>query len=216
VRLDQTVPGAADMTVLEGERRRGLDRAPEARRQRLIGIIRARSLARATRVKLTSGAESSFYFDMKPTMFDPEGAALVAHLMLEELRRDGAEVVGGLEMGAVPIVACIVQLSFLTSDLPGVQGFFVRKAAKAHGTRKLIEGVAEGTSLAGRRAVIVEDVTTTGTSALTAVAAAREAGLEVGTVVTIVDRLEGAEANFSRHQLELRALTTARDFEIGG
>jgi orotate phosphoribosyltransferase len=202
------------MTVLEGERRRGLDRAPEARRQRLIGIIRARSLARGARIKLTSGAESSFYFDMKPTMFDPEGAALVADLMLEELRRDGAGVVGGLEMGAVPIVACVVQLSFLKSDLPGVQGFFVRKAAKAHGTRKLIEGVAEGTSLAGRRAVIVEDVTTTGTSALTAVAAAREAGLEVGTVVTIVDRLEGAEANFSRHQLELRALTTARDFEI--
>jgi orotate phosphoribosyltransferase len=204
------------MTVLEGERRRGLDLAPEARRQRLIGIIRARSLARATRVKLTSGAESSFYFDMKPTMFDPEGAALVAHLMLEELRRDGAEVVGGLEMGAVPIVACIVQLSFLTSDLPGVQGFFVRKAAKEHGTRRLIEGVAEGASVAGRRAVVVEDVTTTGASALTAVAAAREAGLEVGTVVTIVDRLEGAAANFSRDGLELRALTTARDYEIGG
>lgn len=204
------------MTVLEGERRRGLDRAPEARRQRLIGIIRARSLARGARVKLTSGAESSFYFDMKPTMFDPEGAALVADLMLEQVRRDGAEVVGGLEMGAVPIVACVVQLSFLKHDPPAVQGFFVRKAAKDHGTRKLIEGVAEGASVAGRRAVIVEDVTTTGTSALTAVAAAREAGLEVGTVVTIVDRLEGAEANFSRHQLELRALTTARDFEIGG
>jgi orotate phosphoribosyltransferase len=208
--------GDAVMTVLEGERRRTADVAPDARRQRLAEIVRARSLARGTRVRLTSGAESSFYFDMKPTVFDPEGAALVASLMLQELRRDGAEVVGGLEMGAVPIVACVVQLSFLMPESLGVQGFFVRKAAKEHGTRKLLEGVAEGTALAGRRAIIVEDVTTTGSSALAAVAAAREAGLEVGTVVTIVDRLEGAEANLSRQGLALRALTTARDYAIGG
>jgi orotate phosphoribosyltransferase len=192
-----------------------LDVASESRRQRLIEVVRARSLLRGTRIKLVSGAQSSFYFNMKPTVFDPEGAALVAASMLEELRRDGAEVVGGLEMGAVPIVACIVQLSFLTPDSPGVQGFFVRKAAKEHGTRKLIEGMAEGAALAGRRAVVVEDVTTTGSSALTAVAAAREAGFEVGTVVTIVDRLEGAEANFARHGLALKALTTARDYDIG-
>ena len=204
------------MAVLEGEGRRTSEAAPEARRQRLIEIIRARSLARGTPVRLTSGAESSFYFDMKPTAFDPEGAALIADLVLEQLRRDEAEFIGGLEMGAVPIVACVVQLSFLVPGSPGVQGFFVRKAAKEHGTRKLIEGVAEGTALAGRRAIVVEDVTTTGNSALAAVAAAREAGLEVGTVVTIVDRLEGAEANLSRHGLELRALTTARDYEISG
>jgi orotate phosphoribosyltransferase len=204
------------MAVLEGEGRRTSEAAPEARRQRLIEIIRARSLARGTPVRLTSGAQSSFYFDMKPTVFDPEGAALVAGLVLEQLRRDGAGVVGGLEMGAVPIVACVVQLSFLVPASPRVQGFFVRKAAKEHGTRKLLEGVAAGIALAGKRAVIVEDVTTTGNSALAAVAAAREAGLEVGTVVTIVDRLEGAEANFARHGLALRALTTARDYEIGG
>lgn len=204
------------MAVLEGEGRRTSEAAPEARRQRLIEIIRARSLDRGTPVRLTSGAESSFYFDMKPTAFDPEGAALIADLVLEQLRRDEAEFVGGLEMGAVPIVACVVQLSFLVPESPGVQGFFVRKAAKKHGTRKLIEGVAEGTALAGRRAIVVEDVTTTGNSALAAVAAAREAGLEVGTVVTIVDRLEGAEASFSRHGLTLRALTTARDYDIDG
>jgi orotate phosphoribosyltransferase len=109
-----------------------------------------------------------------------------------------------------------VQLSALTPDSGAVQGFFVRKAAKEHGTRKLIEGVPEGVSLGGKRAIIVEDVTTTGSSALAAVAAARVAGLQVGTVVTIVDRLEGAEANFARHGLALRALTTARDYDLGG
>jgi orotate phosphoribosyltransferase len=203
------------MAVLDGERSTGSDSAQVSRRQRLIEIVRARSLLRGTQVKLVSGATSTFYFNMKPTVFDPEGAALIADLMLAQVRRDGARLVGGLEMGAVPIVACIVQLSFLDRDARSLQGFFVRKAAKAHGTRKLMEGVAEGASLAGERAVIVEDVTTTGTSALAAVAAAREAGLEVRTVVTIVDRLEGAAANFSRHGLELVALTTARDYDIG-
>jgi orotate phosphoribosyltransferase len=204
------------MAVLEGERSTGSDSGPESRRQRLIEIVRARSLLRGTQVKLASGATSTFYFNMKPTVFDPEGAALIADLMLAQVRRDGARLVGGLEMGAVPIVACIVQLSFLDRDARNLQGFFVRKAAKAHGTQKLVEGVAEGAALAGERAVIVEDVTTTGSSALAAVAAAREAGLEVRTVVTIVDRLEGAAANFSRHGLELVALTTARDYDIGG
>ena len=204
------------MTVLERERIQSVEPAQESRRRRLAEIIRAQSLTRGTRVRLASGAESSFYFDMKPTMFHPEGAALVAGLMLQELQHDQAKVVGGLEMGAVPIVACVVQLSYLMRDTPSIQGFFVRKAAKEHGTRKLLEGVAPGVSLAGRRAIIVDDVTTTGNSVLTAVAAAREAGLEVGTVVTVVDRLEGAEANFSRAGLALRALTTARDYDIDG
>jgi orotate phosphoribosyltransferase len=204
------------MTMVEGERGRAADSAVESKRQRLIEIVRARSLGRGTRVKLASGAESSFYFDMKPTMFHAEGAALVADLMLQELQHDQAEVVGGLEMGAVPIVACVVQLSYLMRDTPATQGFFVRKAAKEHGTRKLLEGVPHGVSLAGRRAIIVEDVTTTGKSSLAAVVAAREAGLDVGTVVTIVDRLEGAEANFLRAGLALRALTTARDYDIDG
>jgi orotate phosphoribosyltransferase len=215
VRLDQA-SGGSIMAVLEGKRSNGSDSALESRRQRLIEIVRARSLLRGTQVKLTSGATSTFYFNLKPAVFDPEGAALIAALMLAQVQRDGARLVGGLEMGAVPIVACIVQLSFLDRDARNLQGFFVRKAAKEHGTRKLLEGMAEGAALAGERAVIVEDVTTTGTSVLAAVAAAREAGLEVRTVVTIVDRLQGAQANFSRHGLELVALTTARDYDVGG
>jgi orotate phosphoribosyltransferase len=203
------------MTVLERERIQNVELAQESRRQRLIEIVRAESLTRGTIVRLASGAESSFYFDMKPTMFHPEGAALIADLMLRELQSDQAEVIGGLEMGAVPIVACVVQRSFLLTGAATLRGFFVRKAAKEHGTRKLLEGVVRTMSLAGRRAIIVDDVTTTGNSVLTAVVAAREAGLEVSTVVTVVDRLEGAAANLSKHGLKLRALTTARDYDIG-
>jgi orotate phosphoribosyltransferase len=183
-----------------------------APRARLIHLITRCSLLRGSRIKLVSGAESTFYFNMKPTAFDPEGAALVAELVLDEAERDGAELVGGLEMGAVPIVACVSQLSFIRGH--PIRGFFVRKAAKEHGTRKLVEGLPEGVSIAGRRALLVEDVTTTGASVLRAVEAAREAGAEIRTVVTIVDRLEGAEANLARHDLRLIPLTTTRDYGI--
>ncbi len=189
----------------------GPDRGP-SRRDRLIGLITRRSLLRGDRIRLVSGAESSFYFNMKPTAFDPEGAALIAELVLDEAERDGARLVGGLELGAVPIVACVAQLSFLRGR--PVAGFFVRKAAKEHGTRKIVEGLPEGISIAGERALLVEDVTTTGTSVLRAVEAAREAGAEVRTVVTLVDRLEGAEANLARHDLRLVPLTTARDYGV--
>ena len=189
----------------------GPDRSGSSR-DRLIGLVTQRSLLRGGQIKLVSGASSSFYFNMKPTCFDPEGAALIAELVLAEALRDGAELVGGLEMGAVPIVACVAQLSFLRGR--PIAGFFVRKAAKEHGTRKIVEGLAESVPIAGRRALLLEDVTTTGNSVLRAVEAAREAGATVETVVTIVDRLEGAAANLASHDLRLVALTTARDYEI--
>jgi orotate phosphoribosyltransferase len=183
-----------------------------SKRDRLIGLVTRRSLLRGSSIKLVSGAESSFYFNMKPACFDPEGAALIAELVLDEAARDGAQLVGGLELGAVPIVACVSQLSFIRGQ--PVAGFFVRKAAKEHGTRKIVEGLPEGLSIAGQRALLVDDVTTTGGSVLRAVEAAREAGAEVRTVVTVVDRLEGAEANLARHDLRLVPLTTARDYGI--
>jgi orotate phosphoribosyltransferase len=183
-----------------------------SRRDRLVGLITRRSLLRGGRIKLVSGSESSFYFNMKPTCFDPEGAALIAELVLDEAEREGAALVGGLEIGAVPIVACVAQLSF--SRGRPVAGFFVRKAAKEHGTQKIVEGLPDGFPIAGKRALLVEDVTTSGGSVLRAVEAAREAGAEVRTVVTIVDRLEGAQANLARHDLRLIALTTARDYDI--
>jgi orotate phosphoribosyltransferase len=190
----------------------GPDRSGSSR-DRLIGLVTQHSLLRGSQIRLVSGASSSFYFNMKPSAFDPEGAALIAELVLDEALRDGAELIGGLEMGAVPIVACVSQLSFIRGR--PLAGFFVRKAAKEHGTRKTVEGLPEGVQIAGRRALLVDDVTTTGGSVLRAVEAAREAGAEVHTVVTVVDRLEGAEANLARHDLRLIPLTTARDYGIG-
>lgn len=196
------------MAVAATARRQG-----QPNRERLIQLVADLSLLRGESLRLASGAESNFYFNMKPTTFNPEGAHLIAEMVLDEVSCDGAFLVGGLEIGAVPIIACVSQLSFVQGARP-LQGFFVRKAAKEHGTRKVIEGLPDGLSIAGRRALLVDDVTTTGSSVLRAVEAAREAGAVVGTVVTVVDRLEGAGANLARHGIRLVALTTSRDYGI--
>src|SRR3954454_17822747 len=97
-------------------------------RARLRKIIAARSFRLGQMFRLVSGVESNVYFNMKPTMFDAEGAALMAKLVVERLAQAEVELAGGLEMGAVPIVAAATALSGL-SGTP-VQGFFVRKKAK--------------------------------------------------------------------------------------
>ncbi len=189
-------------------------RSPATRsrdRRRLIRIVSERSLIRDADVTLASGAGSSFYFDMKRTAFHPEGASLMARLVLDELADIDVDYVGGLEIGAVPLVACAVQRSLSGRRL---RGFFVRKRPKDHGTRRLIEGLGPEDSLAGRTAALLEDVTTTGGSALRAVAAARGEGASAPVVVTVLDRMEGAAEALGRENVALRAILTSRDFGL--
>ena len=184
---------------------------PGGARKRLIAIIRARSFQSGKEVKLASGRTSTYYFNMKPTMLDAEGAHLIATLILEAIKDMRADLIGGLEMGAVPIASAVAAVS-QGAGRP-VNAFFVRKEAKAHGTRSLIEGLAEGDSLKGKRVVIVEDVTTTGASAMRAADAVRAEGAEIVGVVTIVDREEGADAAFAAAGLTLTPLLTLADFK---
>ena len=179
--------------------------------ERLKAIIRDKSYRSGVSIRLASGRMSDFYVNLKPTMMDPEGAALLARLVLAEVRSMGAEFVGGLEMGAVPIVSAVAAESF-NSEGARVGGFFVRKKPKEHGTKTLVEGLDERQSLEGRRVVIVEDVTTTGGSLLQAVEAARSAGARIAGVLTIVDREEGAGEAVAQHGLKLTALFKASDF----
>src|SRR4051812_420222 len=178
-------------------------------RQRLAAIIAARSFGRGE-ITLASGRKSSFYFNLKPTMLDPEGAALLAELTLAALADERIDYVGGLEMGAVPIAGAIAQLSFLKGK--PIPAIFVRKKPKEHGARLAVEGLAKGESLAGKRVVVVEDVTTTGGSALKGVEAVRDAGGEVALVFTMVDREEGATETFREAGLPFRALFRAAEF----
>jgi orotate phosphoribosyltransferase len=180
-----------------------------ASRARLADIIRKRSFGRGE-ITLASGRKSDFYFNLKPTMLDPEGAALLAELSLDALKDDAVDYIGGLEMGAVPIAGAIAQLSWLKGH--PIAAFFVRKKPKEHGARHAVEGLAKGESLNGKRIVIVEDVTTTGGSAIKAVDAVKDAGGKVVLVFTMVDRDEGATETFSAAGIPFRALYKAGEF----
>ncbi len=182
-------------------------------RNRLFDIISRRSLRTGQEFTLASGRRSTVYFNLKPAMLDPEGARLIGAALAEKAAALGADLVGGLEMGAVPLVATAAAMSAVAGR--PVAAVFVRKAAKEHGTKSLIEGLAEGESLAGKRVVVVEDVTTTGGSSLKAVAALREEGARVEHVVTVVDREEGAAASISAEGISLHALFRKSEFAPG-
>jgi len=179
-------------------------------RNRLIEIIRQRSFASGKQFRLASGRVSNIYFNLKPAMMHPEGSWLISELILDAIEGMDADYIGGLAMGAVPLAASTATLSFERKK--PLQDFFVRKKAKQHGTRQTIEGLADGESLDGKRVVILEDVATTGGSALQAVETARENGAEVVCVICVVDRLEGAEEAFHAAGVPFTPLLTAADF----
>ena len=183
----------------------------EALKARLIDIIKARSFQSGKEIKLASGRTSTYYFNMKPTMLDAEGAHAIATLILEAIAGMKADLVGGLEMGAVPIASAVAAVS--RAEGRPVNAFFVRKQAKDHGTKSLVEGLPAGDSMQGKRVVIVEDVTTTGGSAIKAAEVLRAEGAEIVGVVTIVDREEGADAAFAAAGLTLTPLLTLTDFK---
>ena len=183
------------------------DRAASDTRRNLFELIKARSFSRGTKM-LVSGRNTNYYFDMKPTMFHPAGAAWIAELMLDRIELLKVDYVGGLAVGAVPLVNSVAMLSHLRGR--PIPGFFVRSQVKEHGTKRRIEGTSE--SLAGKRVVILEDVTTTGGSATTAAEAAREDGANVVLVISVVDRLEGATEHFNQLGIPFRAVYTADEF----
>jgi orotate phosphoribosyltransferase len=175
------------------------------KRERLLGIIRRRSLLQNRDFVLSSGRSSGFFFDMKRTMFDPEGAVLVADLLFEMIRGEDFDAIGGLETGAIPIVAAVCARSW--PERP-ITGFFVRKEIKGHGTDQRIDGLLE----IGSRVILFEDVTTTGASVMQAAEQARRADCSIVKIISIVDRLEGAADNFSKAGIVFEALFTWRDF----
>lgn len=148
-------------------------------RQELLRLLAQKSF-RLGEFKLSSGGSSDYYVDCRTTTLDARGAQLVGQVFLEEMRGQGwhADAIGGLTMGADPIVVAIA----VTSGT--LHGFLVRKAEKHHGTGQRIEGFREK----GARVVIVDDVCTTGSSTVQAIEAAREFGFEVAGVMCLVER----------------------------
>jgi orotate phosphoribosyltransferase len=181
-----------------------LGHVPELR-DRLFDILKQRAFRRG-RIVLASGKESDYYFDMKPAMLDPEGATLLAELILQELKDVKADCVGGIEMGAVPLVAPVAMRSLDFGRY--LSGFFVRKTVKDHGTKKRVDGA----DIAGKTVVILEDVTTTGGSSLEAVTAVRDAGAKVALVLSILDRGEGAAELYAKAGVSFKSLFRAEEF----
>lgn len=170
---------------------------------------RLRSCIRFGNIRLSSGKETDFYFDGRLVSLDPEGSVLIAELMLEEISKDGRiQAVGGLTSGADPITSAIGVLAY-QRGMP-LRLFYVRKDAKQHGTGKRLEGPALPP---GTRALIVDDVLTTGASILRARDALREdAGAVVVGAMAVVDREEGGREALEREGLKVTSLFRRSDF----
>lgn len=172
-------------------------------RSALVRLLSQRSVRRG-RFTLASGRESSHYVDARLTTMSPEGLALIGPLALEAIRERGwaADAVGGLTLGADPIAYAIAMAS--VSAPPLVRAFTVRKEAKQHGTGRLIEGPMRE----GDRVVVIEDVITTGGSALKAADAVQRAGARISGIMALVDREEGGRAVLEGRGFEVACLAT--------
>lgn len=175
---------------------------------KLVEILAQRSAKRG-QFTLSSGAKSELYIDARTTTMSPDGLALIGPQALKVVQDNWKpDSVGGLTLGADPISYAISYASMLAGDNPSVRCFTVRKEAKAHGTAKRIEGSFAPSD----KVVVIEDVITTGGSALKAIEAIRETGATVVGVLALVDRQEGGkEAIESATGVKVISLVLAED-----
>jgi orotate phosphoribosyltransferase len=181
----------------------------EERRRQLLELV-LQTFERRT-ITLSSGKQSDFYLDLRQTLMLPLGQKLAGELMLGKLMAGPwIDSVGGMAVGAVPLVSAI--LSAAAHHDPGTKllGFFVRKEAKAHGKGRQIEGGFAK----GQRVALVEDTCTTGGSLVEALDAVEKAGGRVARVLCLVDRGEGASEAIAARGLALEALFTRKDLPV--
>jgi orotate phosphoribosyltransferase len=173
----------------------------------LVEILKSKSLQRGHFV-LASGRTSDYYIDGKLTCFDPKGCALIVDAILAEIRDLPVDAVGGMDMGATPIVGAVANRSYYVGrPLPT---FVVRKELKKHGTMKLIEGPLKPPA----KVVIVDDVVTTGESILKAIDAVTEKGCEVLLALCVLDRNAGAVETMKQRGIPYRPLVTLAELGI--
>ncbi len=178
--------------------------ADNAERAELAGLVRELAIVHG-KVTLSSGKEADYYVDLRRATLHHRASALIGSLMRELVADWDFDSVGGLTMGADPVAFAVMHASGRPID-----AFVVRKAAKAHGMQRQIEGP----DIVGKRVLVVEDTTTTGNSPLTAVAALREAGATVVGVATVVDRATGADEIIAAEGLEYRSLLGLADLGL--
>ncbi|MDP9174610.1 MAG: orotate phosphoribosyltransferase [Planctomycetota bacterium] len=178
-----------------------------ARYPELAKLLEQKSLRRGHFV-LTSGATSTYYIDGKMTCMDPLGATLIARAILNEIKDLPVDAVGGMDMGATPIVGAVATQSYEAGRPLPV--FVVRKEAKQHGTKKPIEGPLPEKA----RVVLVDDVVTTGGSLIKAIDVAEAAGCKVLLAITVLDRNAGAAEAIAARGIPYQPLATLADIGI--
>jgi len=175
-------------------------------RIRLQRIIQERAISYGD-FKLASGKNSKYYINSKQFLLNSEAAALLSMLLFQYTEHLDIQAAGGLEMGAVPLAtACAIGYR---DECKKMEGFYVRKEAKDHGTQSRIEGHIPS----GGKVVILDDVMTTGGSACSAVHVVEAAGFKVVGVVCVIDRLQGARKMFEPNYV-YHSIFTVRDFGI--
>ena len=180
----------------------------DERWQRLRDIVDERSVSRGT-FKLSSGGTSNFFFQLRQTTMYPEGQYLIGMIVTEFMQKHNLSCIGGLELGAVPVVGAVSFASYMR-ETP-VHAFFVRKQAKAHGAKELIDGDLPD----GADVLMVDDVTTTAQSVLKAIENARsQKSFDVRWALSIVDRDEGGAANLAAAGISLASIFTKADFGL--
>jgi orotate phosphoribosyltransferase len=175
-------------------------------RGRLLELFKERAVSFG-RFTLASGRESTYYINSKKAIFNAETLGLLGEQIWELTRDLNVQAMGGLEVGAIPM-ACAAALRYHQEGRT-LEGFFVRKEVKKHGSRDRIEGVLH----AGWRVVVLEDVITSGASVMQAVTEVELAGAHVAAVICIVDRLEGAQ-DLLVPRYNYLPIFTIRDFGI--
>jgi len=157
---------------------------------------------------LASGDKSWVFFDCKPVTQNPEGIALIAEIFFEMVKDYNLDAIGGIQTGAIPICTAVAQLSYLKNS--PIQAFWVREKRKDHGTMNKLEGGLKPNS----RVVVVDDVTTRGTSVLKAVEEVLELNCEIAAVVTLVDREAGAREIIEQKGLKYMPIFKKSDFKV--
>ncbi|MGL4422773.1 MAG: orotate phosphoribosyltransferase [Gemmataceae bacterium] len=178
---------------------------PDLSRQRLRELFQARALQFGD-FTLASGKKSTYYVNSKKVLFHAEAITLLGQLLEHATRDLSFQALGGLEVGAIPMAAAALT-AFHAAGRP-IEGFFVRKSAKTHGSQERVEGLVQS----GDHVVVIDDVLTTGGSVIEAIQAVEALGAKVVRVICICDRLQGAREALARY--DFQPIFTIRDFGI--
>jgi orotate phosphoribosyltransferase len=187
-----------------------MTRVTPADRQALLNLILDVSFERKE-VTLASGKKSNFYLDLRQTLMRPKGVSLAGRLVLDLLQTGPpVDAIGGMAVGAVPLVSAVLAAAASDPATDGLLGFFVRKETKKYGMGKQVEGGFA----AGQSVALLEDTTTTGGSTLDALDLVEAAGGKVARVICLVDRGEGALEAFAERGVRLEAVFQREDLPI--